>query len=63
MGFVNGMNVTGQATTNNIMKPQEIKRPAGMSDKAFDSMVKRNAMTNQKIEALAKSLERGKQCR
>lgn len=45
------------------MKPQPkskgIIRPQGMSDKAFDSMVKRNNMTDQKVDALRVSLERG----
>jgi len=45
------------------MKTREIKRPQGMSDEAFDSMVKRNAMTVEKINALASSLERAKQCK
>lgn len=41
------------------MKPQ-LTRPSGMSDKAFKSMVDRNAMTAAKVAALAASLERGK---
>lgn len=44
--------------TTTVVISSKVKIPKCMSDKAFDSMVKRNAMTDQKIEALAKSLER-----
>jgi len=40
------------------MKP--LIKPPTMSAKAFASMVKRNKMTPEKIEALRVSLERGK---
>jgi hypothetical protein len=38
----------------------DIVRPDGMSDEAFRSMVARNKITPEKIEALRVSLERGK---
>lgn len=42
------------------MKITKITQPAGMSDKAFTSMVKRNNMAVKSIEALRVGLERGK---
>lgn len=38
----------------------KITQPVGMSDTAFKSMIARNGITPEKIEALRVSLERGK---
>lgn len=40
---------------------KRITRPEGMSQKTFESMIVRNGMTGEKIQALREGLERGRQ--
>lgn len=47
--------------TKHTMKITQITKPAGMSDKTFEHMVRVNKMTPEKLEALRLSLERGKE--